>query len=82
ELDIPANSSPDIDRPLLMGNLSTTFLLKGKPEEIYDRTIEMIRSSASPIIPSTSCDVPMNTPHENIQAMLRAVRDIRSGSYL
>ena len=64
-------------RATLIGNVSPANLLKNTPEEI-DAEARLICSKAmgSPrgFILGSGCEVPINTPGENIDALINAAR--------
>lgn len=74
ELDISRYSSDYSGKVMLMGNLSTSLISQGSPDEIAHATDRMIDSSEGHFIPATGCDIPPNTPSENVKAMINAVR--------
>lgn len=59
---------------VLMGNVSTNLILEGKPEAIADATRKCMAGAGPRLIVSTSCDVPPDTPKENVQALIAAAR--------
>jgi uroporphyrinogen decarboxylase len=63
----------------LKGNLDTTFLLKKNPDEIYQATLQILKSGEfkTGIIMSPGCGVPRMTPLENLTAMARACTDYK-----
>ena len=67
------------DKIALKGNLDTTFLLQKTPDEVYEATLEILRTGGfkTGIIMSPGCGVPKNTSLENLQAMQRACRDFQ-----
>ncbi|MGQ9533930.1 MAG: uroporphyrinogen decarboxylase family protein [bacterium] len=56
-----------------MGGLSTLTLLHGTPDEIKKEIKKAV--SANWLILSSSCDVPVNTPMENIKLMIAAINE-------
>ena len=61
----------------LEGNLDPTgVLLQGTPELVYRKSRELMESAGpGGFILSSGCEVPRDTPPENIEAMVRAARD-------
>jgi uroporphyrinogen decarboxylase len=62
----------------LEGNLDPTgVLLSGNPEVVYRESVELIRAAGTGggFILSPGCEVPRDTPAENIEAMVRAAAD-------
>jgi len=65
------------DRVCLVGNLSTTNLLKGSPESIDAEAKEICeKAMGNPggFILGSGCEVPIETPFENIDALVNAAR--------
>jgi len=65
------------NRMALKGNIDTLLLQNENPQQIYERTQKMIRTSDNPrrLIVSAGCGVPRQTPLENLQAACRACSD-------
>ncbi len=65
-------------RACLRGNLDpSAVLLYGAPEEVYAKSVEVIRAAGAGggVILGSGCDVCPGTPAENIEAMLAAARE-------
>ena len=66
------------DRVVLMGNVrSVSTLLKGTPQEVELEVKQCIRKAFDNprgYVVSSGCDTPINTPSENLLAMINAVR--------
>jgi len=62
------------DRMCLMGNVSSTLLSQGSPREIKQECKKLIEAcgEGGGFILSSGCDVPPDTPFENVQAMVDA----------
>ena len=75
QLDLVKNSARFYDQTLFMGNLSTTLLLNENPKNVTIETERLIHTVKFPFLPSTGCDVPMQTPNENVKAMIKAVKN-------
>ena len=62
---------------LITGNLDPTKLEKDAPDEIYAETLAMLEKYGSypGYVFSPGCDCPPGTKAENLEAMLRALRD-------
>ena len=68
------------DRSALIGNLEpSAVLLQGTPELVHEKSREVIRDAGENygLILGSGCEVPPNTPKENILAMVRAARESR-----
>ncbi len=65
---------------VLIGNLDTVQVLGQKgPREVYRAASDLIAAMAPHrnFVLSSACDLPPETPHENIDALLQAARDAR-----
>lgn len=65
-------------RTCLEGNLDpTVVLLQGTPELVRQKSLQVIAAAAAGggLILSSGCEVPRDTPPENLRAMVRAVRE-------
>jgi MtaA/CmuA family methyltransferase len=69
------------DEVCLEGNLEPSgVLLQGTPQLVYRKSRELIQSAGpGGFILSSGCEVPRDTPPENIEAMVQAARD--NGGY-
>ncbi len=67
-----AGAGPDV---ALMGNVSTRLMLEGRPEEVAAAARECLAAAGPRLILSTSCDVPAETPPENVAALVNAGRE-------
>ncbi|MCX8161883.1 MAG: uroporphyrinogen decarboxylase family protein, partial [Candidatus Bathyarchaeota archaeon] len=55
----------------VMGNVSTTLLKLGRPNDIEREVVECIRKAGlRGYIVSSGCEVPYTTPIENVKAMV------------
>jgi uroporphyrinogen decarboxylase len=66
----------------VMGNLSPSEVFrKGTPETVRAATLALLRENAAHRnwVLSSGCDIPPNTPLENIDAFFAAVRDFYAG---
>jgi uroporphyrinogen-III decarboxylase len=63
----------------LMGNVSTSLLAFGTPQDVGEATQEVIRKAGQggPLIVSAGCLVSDLCPPENVRAMINAARDAR-----
>ena len=65
---------------VLIGNINpTTAMLRGKPEEVRREVINLLKEMDPypNFILSTGCDLPQETPHENIKAFIDTGRNYR-----
>jgi uroporphyrinogen decarboxylase len=62
------------NRAVLMGNVSTSLMLDGKPEQVAEATCQCLADGGQQLLLSTSCDVPTDAPRENVAAMVAAGR--------
>ena len=63
-----------------MRNVNPTgVLLKGKPQDVESEVSDLLKrmSSYPNFVLSTGCDLPQETPLENIHAFMRAGRSYR-----
>lgn len=60
---------------VLMGNVSTKLVLEGTAEQVAAAAKECLERGGQNLILSTSCDVPAETPKENVQAVVAAARE-------
>lgn len=63
-------------RATLIGNVDTTLLLQGTPQEVSSSAQRCIESAASGggFILSSGCDIPIETPPANLEALVHAVQ--------
>lgn len=68
------------DRASISGNVATNHLVLSTPEQIYEEACNCIRKAAlgGRFTLSSSCEVPFDTPEENIDAMVKAAREFGS----
>ncbi|MEO0073038.1 MAG: uroporphyrinogen decarboxylase family protein [candidate division WOR-3 bacterium] len=67
---------PELDgKATIMGGVSTTLLLDGTAEDVQAEVRRSLELRLSRLILSSGCDVPVQTPFENIRAMVAAVRE-------
>lgn len=72
------------DRVCLLGNVRPAeTLLKGTPEQVREECRQVIAKAADNprgFILSSGCEVPFNTPPENLDALIQAAREFGSNS--
>lgn len=76
-VDLPAVAAKVPQEVIIMGNISPTgSLLRGTPQEVEDEVTVLLRQMAPfpNFVLSTGCDLPQETPVENIRAFMRAGR--------
>ena len=62
----------------IFGNLSTVgIMLTMTPEDVYARARELCLAAPTGFILAPGCDLPPDTPEENVAAMVRAARSLR-----
>jgi len=78
-VEVAKKVSPDT---VVIGNVSTTeALYRGHPEEVRTEVGHLLRSmdGFENFILSTACDIPQETPIENIRSFMEAARSYRIG---
>jgi len=74
EMDL-ALARPEVgDKTILMGNVSTKLMLEGNPDQVTTAARECLARGGQNLMLSTSCDVPPETPKENVKALVAAAR--------
>jgi uroporphyrinogen decarboxylase len=66
----------------VIGNVDTSLMLTGTPTDVLQegrRCIERANTASGGHILSTGCDVPLETPIENVDALVRAARGPSNG---
>ncbi|MCL4418441.1 MAG: uroporphyrinogen decarboxylase family protein [Actinobacteria bacterium] len=65
------------ERVCIKGNLNpVSVLLQGTPEYIYCKSVQAIKEGGpAGFILSPGCEIPRDTPYENMDAMIRAARE-------
>jgi uroporphyrinogen decarboxylase len=79
-VDFPAAAQRISQAVALIGNLDTvTVMNQMNAREVYGAASDLIAAMAPfpNFILSSACDLPLDTPHENIDAMLQAARDAK-----
>ena len=62
----------------IFGNLNTVgVMLSMPPEDVYARARELCLAAPTGFILAPGCDLPPDTPEENVTAMVRAARSLR-----
>jgi uroporphyrinogen decarboxylase len=63
----------------IIGNYDTSAIMNGTPDEISHKVKEMVKlgmTSEKGYIASTGCEVPIQTPKENVKSFIRAAREV------
>jgi uroporphyrinogen decarboxylase len=66
------------DKIRLVGNFDTSKIAFSSPHDIYKEVQTMVtcgKQSLKGYIVSTGCEVPIQTPRENVKAFIRAARE-------
>jgi uroporphyrinogen decarboxylase len=62
--------------PALCGNFDpVAVMLRGTPEQVHEATRRCLEQGGPRHISATGCEVPDGTPHENLRAQTRALRE-------
>jgi uroporphyrinogen decarboxylase len=82
-VDLPAAATHVSEDVVLIGNLDTVqVMIQASPNGVYRATRDLLQAMApfSNFVLSTACDLPLETPLENIHAMMDAARGRAPGS--
>lgn len=76
--EIPIEDASELlgDRLILAGNVNTTLMYDGTPEEVFNKTKEIVlkvKNRKGGFILKSACDIPIRTPASNILAVREAV---------
>ncbi len=64
------------DGPAVCGNFDpVTVMLQGTPDDVYAATLANMHQGGPRCISTAGCEIPDSTPHENLLAQARALRD-------
>ena len=64
------------DDAVLTGNFDPVgVMLQGSPEEVYQAAYDCLAKGGPYSISNAGCEIPDNTPHENLHAQTRAIHD-------
>jgi uroporphyrinogen decarboxylase len=77
QVDLACAKEVVAGRAAISGNVATNNLARQNPEAIYEESCRCIEKAApgGRYTLSSSCEVPFETPQENIDAMVRAARE-------
>ena len=74
-VDMQAAARAFGDRVSFCGNFDpVAVMLQGTPDQVYQSTIDCLRAGTR-TISAAGCEIPDGTPHENLHAQSRALRD-------
>jgi len=61
----------------IRGNLNPALIQNGKPEEVYDESVKIIKTSGNGggMILGSGCDVAHGAPYENLDMIMKAAKD-------
>jgi uroporphyrinogen-III decarboxylase len=69
-----SSSGPDGPKPVLLGNLNPTVLRNATATEVTDAIAECHRQAGPRFIVGAGCEVPRDTPLENLLALSHYAR--------
>jgi uroporphyrinogen-III decarboxylase len=58
-----------------MGNVPTGLMLEGRPDQVTKAARECVAQAGPNLVLSTACDVPRDTPPENVKALVAVGRE-------
>ncbi|MEO0079078.1 MAG: uroporphyrinogen decarboxylase family protein [candidate division WOR-3 bacterium] len=62
-------------KTVVMGNVSTSLLLEGTPEQVRTAAHECLKRGLPSLVLSSACDVPVDAPSENVRALVQVARE-------
>jgi MtaA/CmuA family methyltransferase len=72
--DLPARGTGE--GPVICGNFDpVVVMLQGTPEEVYQATHDCLDNGGSRLFSGAGCEIPDGTPHKNLLAQARALRE-------
>jgi uroporphyrinogen decarboxylase len=75
-VDMKAAADQFGDRVSFCGNVDpVAVMLRGRPEQVYQATLNCIQAGGSRGISAAGCEIPDGTPHESLYAQMQALRD-------
>jgi MtaA/CmuA family methyltransferase len=75
-VDLRQASDTMRDRAALCGNFDpVAVMLQGTPREVRQAVLECLREAGPRSISAAGCEIPDGTPHENLRAQARALRE-------
>ncbi len=75
-VDIPRAAAIFGEGPALCGTFDpVSVMLQGTPDAVYEAVTLALRQGGPRCISAAGCEIPLNTPHANLHAQTRALRD-------
>lgn len=79
-VDIDKAATAFKGKTALLGNFDpVAIMLQGTPEDVYDAVTDCLKRGGNRSISGAGCEIPDGTPHENLYAQARALRDYGAG---
>lgn len=68
------------EKPVICGNFDPVkVMLQGTPEQVYQSTINCLDTGGPRLISGAGCEIPEQTPTENLFAQIRALENYQTG---
>lgn len=75
-VDIDRAAAAFTGKVVFLGNFDpVVVMLQGSPQEVYDAVTDCLVRGGDRAISGAGCEIPDATPHENLRAQARALRD-------
>ena len=79
-VDMAAAAARFGDRVSFLGNFDpVAVMLQGSPQDVYRATMDCLDAAGPRGISGAGCEIPDGTPHQNLRAQARALRDYGAG---
>jgi MtaA/CmuA family methyltransferase len=79
-VDMAAAGAEYGDKVSFCGNFDpVAVLLQGSPETVYRAAVNSLQAGGPRCFSAAGCEVPQNTPHQNLYAQNRALREFDQG---
>ncbi len=79
-VDIDKAATAFNGKTALLGNFDpVAIMLQGTPEDVYDAVTDCLKRGGPRSISGAGCEIPDGTPHKNLYAQARAIRDYGTG---
>ena len=76
-VDMGAAGSRFGDQVSFCGNFDpVAVMLQGTPDDVYQATLECLSAGGPRSFSGAGCEIPDGTPHENLHAQTRALREV------